>query len=172
MTLGYQDYGRMLLWQKKYDQAIKYFQQGLAVTPEANDNRIQGYKQLDDINRQRNFFYALLCQSYEAKRDYTEALGYCLKALAILPNRVSDLELTAQLQQKLKQPVLALAITARLAALEPQNPRWSYWALDLAKQAKDQRAINFWTAKAKAFDEYQLDKKEKPVFLKPPAENF
>lgn len=81
----YYDYGRMLLWSKQYDRAIKTLNKGLSVTPEINakylsSDRVSGFK----IARANMFL--TLCQAYLEQNDFKNALNNCQKSVELNSN--------------------------------------------------------------------------------------
>jgi len=123
ITIGYQDYGRMKLWQGKSLEARKIFEQGIAATP-ALDKAPMQTGHLTAIAKQLAYFNDLMGLSYYNDKDFVKAAEYYKKAIDIDPTLTSSYKKLADISYHNKDINAAIAYNQRAYSFDANNSLW------------------------------------------------
>jgi len=129
ITVTYQDYGRLRLWQGRFSEARQLFTQGLAVTPPLAQ-AIPSSEHTKTIARQLAYFHDLIGLSYFNEKDFTKAMIEDKEALIIDPTLTSSYQQLADIAYQNKDLNLAIDYNKQAFKIEQNN---SLWPLALAQ---------------------------------------
>jgi tetratricopeptide (TPR) repeat protein len=137
MTFVYQDYGRMKLSEKKYDEALELFNKGIDVTPPlvTKDNQPSAWVNLSI--QQLAFFYQLIGSVYYQKINFPEAVQWYEKAIETNPSLVSAYKELADLYVQWGNRSEAIKYTKKAYIIDPGNSFWPRSLALLYKEEKD-----------------------------------
>jgi tetratricopeptide (TPR) repeat protein len=135
ITVTYQDYGRMRLWQGRFAEAREIFGKGLAVTPSIE--QAPDASHLPAIVRQTAYFHDLIGLSYVDEHDIDKAIAEYQKAIAIDPTMTSPYKELADIAYQRKDLALAIAYNKEGFSFEPENPLWPIGLATLYLEKKD-----------------------------------
>ncbi|MFH1822137.1 MAG: O-antigen ligase family protein [Patescibacteria group bacterium] len=83
VSIMYQNYGRMKLWQKDYNAAIAIFNRGLNILPIVEPSNSLWAREF--IEEKEAYFYKLIGDVYYAQENWKQALEYYQKILTLRP---------------------------------------------------------------------------------------
>lgn len=137
MTFVYQDYGRMKLSEKKYDEALELFNKGIEVTPPlvTKDNQPSAWVNLSI--QQLAFFYQLIGSVYYQKINFPEAVEWYEKAIETNSSLVSAYKELADLYVQWGNRSEAIKYTKKAYIIDPGNSFWPRSLAMLYKEEKD-----------------------------------
>jgi tetratricopeptide (TPR) repeat protein len=129
MTFVYQDYGRMKLSEKKYDEALDLFNKGLEVTPPLfiEENK-ENPRKIESI-QQMAYFYQFIGSVYYQKIDFPNAAKWYKKSIETNPTQVSVYKDIADLYSQWNNISEAIYYTKAAYIIDTSN---SYWSKSLA----------------------------------------
>ena len=149
ITVNYQDYGRMKMWEGKYSEAEELFLEGIHVSPPV-DPPPPGYP--DDIYYQVSYFYNLLGGAYKAEKKYDKALEAFHTAIRIKPNIVSYYKDLSDLYYQQHDLDKAIYFNKKGFELEPTKAEWPYFLALLYNEKGDLGAAREYNRQALDID--------------------
>jgi tetratricopeptide (TPR) repeat protein len=142
ITVSYQDYGRMKLTQKKYEEAISFFKKGIEVS--RLDQRFPSIGHSALVYRQVGYFYNLLGNAYNNDKKYPEALDAYKKAIEIDPLEGINYKDTADFYYQRGNISEAIRYNETGFKVVPENQPWAYFlALLYNEDGKAQIALEY-----------------------------
>ncbi len=141
ITTNYQDYGRLLLWQGKNDEAIAVFKQGVAAAP---DYTAGPTWHIQPIIEQTAYLYDLIGNAYLEKKDYNEAESWLKKSVATRPDATGPYKKLADLSYKRGDLQSAIKYNKAAFRFEPEKSLWPLSLAMLYKESGDrQQALDY-----------------------------
>ncbi len=151
ITVTYQDYARMKLWQGDNAAARTIIEQGIEITPLAEQAPIlSGHTPA--ISRQRAYFHDLLGLSYFSENNFEAAALEYKKALAIDPTLTSAYQKLADMAYQLKDSAGAISYTAQAFTVDPNNSAWPLRLAALYKEEGNSVSARFYADIAMQLD--------------------
>ncbi len=135
ITVTYQDYGRLMMWQERYDEALALYEQGLAVTPSLVNPPPSTH--LGGIAYQRGYFHELIGSVYEAEKKSSMAEAEYRLALADNPRQSSAMKRLADLAYARKDIHTAIEYNRKGFDIEPMKAIWPFSLATLYKEKSD-----------------------------------
>lgn len=151
ITINYQDYGRMKLWQGKAAEARQLFTQGLAVMPPL-DKAAAGSGHTTAIAKQIAYFHDLIGLSYYNERDFTKSAQEYKIALSIDPTLTSSYKQLADIAYQLGRRDEAITYNEQAFAIDPNNSLWPVGLAVLYSEKKDYKKALHYAELAKELD--------------------
>lgn len=123
ITVVYQDYGRLKLWQGKFAEARQILNQGIAVTPSLV-NAPANREHTKAIARQLAYFHDLIGLTYFSEKDLVKAALEYQKALNIDPTLSSPYKELADIAYENKDIKTAIDYNKKGFNLDEKNSLW------------------------------------------------
>lgn len=137
ITVNYQDYGRLKLWEGKNKEAAELFRQGIAMAPRPEDAPNDWH--LAPVREQISYLYYLLGSSQQAMNKVPEAIISFKKSLEIYPKTQSAYKSLADISYQSHDLDAAISYNEQGFALDPENGLWPFGLATLYKE-KGERA--------------------------------
>ncbi len=138
ITVAYQDYGRMKLWQGDFVAARELFVRGIEVMPDLSQAVVNS-EHTTTLARQLAYFHDLIGLSYYNEKNYTKARPEFERAISIDPKLTSSIKKLADIAYQSGDKKKAIEYNLKGFELEPQN---SLWPLGLALIYKEEANMN------------------------------
>lgn len=135
ITVNYQDYGRLLLWQRKDAEAIAAFKAGLDHMPRLADAPNQWHTQ--PIIEQQAYFYELLGTAYADLGQDKEAESWLKRSISVLPSMTAAYKKLADIAYKHHDLAAAIRYNKIGFSLEKSKSLWPFGLAALYKEQGD-----------------------------------
>lgn len=150
ITVNYQDYGRMKLWQGKYSEAIRLFHEGIAAAPDLE--KAPAGEHGDAIARQVAYFHDLIGLALYEQRDFNKALVSYKQAITIDPAMASSYKKIADIYYEQENFPEAIRYNKAGYELEPRSSVWPLGLAILYKEQGDKKTALAYAREAQALD--------------------
>lgn len=151
ITVSYQDYGRMKMWQGDFSQARGLFKQGIAITPTL-DNALPNSEHTTAIATQLGYFHDLIALTYYQEKNFAQAKSEYIVALKFNPTMTSSLKNLADIAYQEHDLQKAIQYNKQAFALEPQEALWPVSLATLYKELGNIKQARMYAEQAAALD--------------------
>lgn len=146
ITTTYQDYGRMKLWQRRDEEAIAIFKQGIEVLPPYDS--VADINRRQDIIKQKAYFQVLIGMAYFDKLDTKSAISWYKEALALDPLQTAAYKNLSDTYYQLGDIDTAISYTEKALRIDPYNNMWSFSLATLYKEKGDMTRARLYAEQA------------------------
>lgn len=150
ITVNYQDYGRLLLWDGKNEEAISVFKQGIAHSPQLAEAPNSWH--IQPVIEQLAYFYELVGTAYAELGQDKEAMAWLTKALNRQPSLTATYKKLADIAYKHHDLEAAIRYNKTGFTLEPSRSLWPFGLAALYKEKGDTKTALDYARQALTLD--------------------